>query len=222
MKGKLPGITVLLLTALLFGQSARADDLAAQISRFIRVQLADSSIELKVQVRTPVGQWPQCEAPQLALPQHARRWGNLSVSVRCGQERRFIQVQVQAIGSYLVSTRGIEAGGKLTATDVTLKTGRLDTLPPRTLTQTRQAIGAISLRNIRPGQPLSQAMLRRDWVIKAGQPVRVIAQGDGFNISGTGKAMNNAAAEDSVRVRMVSGQIVSGIAHPNGTIRIAL
>ncbi len=49
-----------------------------------------------------------------------------------------------------------------------------------------------------------------------------MAEGDGFSISGAGKAMNNAAAEDSVRVRMVSGKIVSGIAGEDGSIRITL
>lgn len=34
--------------------------------------------------------------------------------------------------------------------------------------------------------------------------------------------MTNAAAEDGVRVRMASGQIVSGIANIDGTIRITL
>ncbi|MNF10643.1 Flagella basal body P-ring formation protein FlgA precursor [compost metagenome] len=59
-------------------------------------------------------------------------------------------------------------------------------------------------------------------MIKAGQPVQVMAQGNGFNISGSGKAMNNAAAEDSVRVRMASGQIISGIASDDGSIRVTL
>lgn len=222
MKGHLSGFPALLFTALLFSHSAQADDLASQIDRFIKLQFAGSSLKIDVHVRTPVNQWPQCEQPQLALPANARRWGNLSISVRCGQERRFIQIQVQAVGHYLVSARGIGAGSTLTAADVTLKTGRLDTLPARTLTQTGQAIGTVSLRNISRGQPLNLAMLRRDWVIKAGQPVQVMAQGDGFNISGAGKAMNNAAAEDNVRVRMLSGQIVSGIASHDGTIRIAL
>jgi flagella basal body P-ring formation protein FlgA len=65
-------------------------------------------------------------------------------------------------------------------------------------------------------------MLRRAWAVKAGQTVQVLAQGDGFNINGAGKAMTNAAAEDGVRVRMASGQIVSGIANIDGTIRITL
>lgn len=213
-----------LLAGLLLSLKVQADDLATQIDRFIQTQFAGNAnvSEVKVHVRTPEKLWPQCESPQLSLPQNARRAGNVSISARCGQERRFIQVQVQVMGSYLVAARGISAGSKLTAADIQLKAGRLDTLPPRTLTENAKAIGAVSLRNISPGQPLSLAMLRRAWVIKAGQPVQVMAQGEGFNISGAGKAMNNAAAADSVRVRMTTGQIVSGIAGDDGTIRITL
>lgn len=214
----------MLLAGLLFSLKVQAGDLASQIDRFIQAQFANNTnvTEVKVHVRTPENQWPQCELPQLSLPQNARRGGNVSVSVRCGQERRFIQTQVQVIGRYLVAAKGIGAGNKITAADIQLKAGRLDTLPPRTLSDSSKAIGAVSLRNISPGQPLGLTMLRRAWVIKAGQPVQVIAQGAGFNISGAGKAMNNAAAEDSVRVRMASGQIVSGIASDDGTIRITL
>lgn len=216
----------LFLTGLLFSLNVQAEDLASQIDRFIRSQFAGNAnvTEVKAHMRTPANLWPQCELPQLSLSQNARRGGNVSISARCGQERRFIQTQVQVIGRYLVAARGIGVGNKLSAADIQLKTGRLDTLPPRTLFESSKAIGAVSLRNISPGQPLGPSMLRRAWVIKAGQPVQVIAQGEGFNISGAGKAMNNAAAEDSVRVRMASGQIVSGIAGDNGTIhtRIAL
>lgn len=217
MKGK-----ILLLVTLLCSLNARAEDLTAQIDRFISSQFSGSPVQVKVLVRTPAAQWPQCEFPQLSLAPNARRWGNISVSARCGQERRFIQTQVQVIGKYLVSARGISAGSKLTAADIRLKTGRLDTLAPRTLTEAGKALGAVSLRNISPGQPLTFAMLRRAWVIKAGQAVQVSAQGNGFNISGSGKAMNNAATEDSVRVRMASGQIVSGIVGDDGAIRIML
>lgn len=215
---------ILLLVGLLIGLNAHAEGLNDQVKRFIEAQFAGNAdvTDVKVQLRTPTSRWPQCELPQLSLPQNARRWGNISISARCGQERRFIQVQVQVMGHYLVAARGISAGSKLTAEDLKLKTGRLDTLPARTLTDSGKAIGAVSLRNISPGQPLNPVMLRRAWVIKAGQAVQVMAQGNGFNISGAGKAMNNAAAEDSVRVRMASGQIVSGIADGDGTIRITL
>lgn len=215
---------ILLLVGLLIGLNARAEGLDEQVQNFIKSQFATSThvTDVKVLLRTPASRWPQCELPQLSMPQNARRWGNISISARCGQDRRFIQAQVQVVGRYLVAARGISAGSKLTAEDLKLKTGRLDTLPPRTLTESGKAIGAISLRNISLGQPLNPIMLRRAWAIKAGQRVQVMAQGDGFTISGAGKAMTNAAAEDSVRVRMASGQIVSGIANVDGTIGITL
>lgn len=65
-------------------------------------------------------------------------------------------------------------------------------------------------------------MLRRLWIIKAGQDVQVLAQGEGFNVNSNGKAMNNAAIQDTVRVRMASGQIVSGTVADDGTVRIML
>ncbi len=220
MKGKM-----LLLIGLLCSLNARADDLATQIESFIQGKFSGEPVQVKVRVRTPPNQWPACELPQLpqlSLPPNARIGGNVSISARCGQERRFIQTQVQVFGRYLVSARGISAGSRLTAADLTLKAGRLDTLPPRALTEASKALGAVSLRNISPGQPLTLAMLRRAWIIKAGQSVQVNAQGEGFSISGAGKAMNNAAAEDSVRVRMASGQIVSGVVGDDGAIRITL
>lgn len=213
---------MLLLAGLLCSLDARADGLKAQIDSFIRGRFHDSTIQVKVRVRSPQAQWPQCELPQLSLPSSARLWGNISVSVRCGQERRFIQIQVQVTGRYLVSARSISAGSRLRAADLTLQTGRLDTLPPLILTDADNALGSISLRNIIPGQPLTRAMLRRAWVVKAGQSVQVIAGGIGFHISGAGKALNNAAANDSVRVRMASGQTVSGIAASDGSICITL
>ncbi len=212
----------ILLIGLLCSLSARADTLATQIDSFIKSQFSDNSVQVKVLVRSPPAQWPPCELPQLSLPPNARIGGNISISARCGQERRFIQTQVQVFGRYLAAARGIRAGTPLSAADMVLKSGRLDTLPPRTLRESSKALGAVSLRNISPGQPLTLTMLRRAWVIKAGQPVQVMAEGNGFNISGSGKAMNNAAAEDSVRVRMASGKIVSGIAGEDGAIRITL
>ena len=215
MKGKM-----LLLIGLLCSLNARADDLATQIDSFIKGKFTGEPVQVKVRVRTPPAQWPACELPQLSLPPNARIGGNVSISARCGRERRFIQTQVQVFGRYLVSARGISAGSRLTAADLTLKEGRLDTAA-------RADRGEQSVRRRQPAQhqprPTADprhAAPRR--IIKAGQPVQVTAQGEGFNISGAGKAMNNAAAEDSVRVRMASGQIVSGVVGDDGAIRITL
>ncbi len=60
------------------------------------------------------------------------------------------------------------------------------------------------------------------WRVKAGQRVQVIANGEGFSVNAEGQAMNNAAVAQNARVRMTSGQIVSGTVDSDGNILINL
>lgn len=203
--------------------NAYADDLASQIARFIKKEkFNEQAVEVKVEIRTPNTRWPSCSQPQFSLPSSTQHGGNLSISARCGAERRFIQTQVQLSGRYLVAARPVRAGSRLTDADVTYKSGRLDTLPSQVLSEASKATGAVSLRDIPAGRPLTTTMLRRSWVVKANQEVQVKTRGTGFSISSVGKAMNNAAITESVRVRMASGQIVNGIAEGDGSVRLSL
>ncbi|WP_145590907.1 flagellar basal body P-ring formation chaperone FlgA [Yersinia aleksiciae] len=212
----------LALGLLLVSHQVIAADLSAQVNQFFQQQYPDKESQVNVIIKTPQSQWPQCEMPEITLPTNARPWGNISLSVRCDGVRRFVQTQVQVSGRYAVASRQLAAGAKISAQDVEMKQGRLDTLPPGALLEPHFAQGAVSLRQINAGQPLTRNMLRRLWIIKSGQDVQVLAQGEGFNVNSNGKAMNNAAIQDNVRVRMASGQIVSGTVAEDGTIRIML
>ncbi len=211
-----------LLASQALAHQAVAADLSAQVNQFFQQQYPDKDSQVKVVIKTPQSQWPQCEMPEITLPPNARPWGNISLSVRCDGQRRFIQTQVQVSGRYAVAARQLASGVKITPQDIEMKQGRLDTLPLGALLDPHSAQAAVSLRRINAGQPLTRNMMRRLWVIKAGQDVQVLAQGDGFNVNSNGKAMNNAAIQDNVRVRMPSGQIVSGTVAEDGTILIML
>lgn len=201
---------------------AAANDLAGQIAQFFQRQYAQSGMQVTTRVVTPAAQWPDCPTPQLALPNNGRSWGMISLSVRCGDARRFVQTEVQVSGRYWVAARAIPRGAVLSAADLRQKEGRLDTLPPRTLQNEQQVTGAVALRAISVGQPLTLSMVRRAWQVQAGQEVQVVAGGNGFNVSSAGKAMNNAAIADTVRVRMASGQVVNGTVAADGSVRLAL
>ncbi|MEI7186992.1 flagellar basal body P-ring formation chaperone FlgA [Dickeya dianthicola] len=198
-----------------------AADLASQISRFFSDNFKGTSNTINVVVKTPEAQWPACENPQISLPGNAKMWGNLSVSVRCNQERRFVQVEVQVTGNYVVAAAPVSRGTELTSRDSRTIRGRIDQLPPRALFDPQEAQGAVALRDIAPGQPITQVMIRKPWVVRAGQNVQILAQGDGFNVRSEGKAMNNAAAGQPARARTASGQVVSGIATGDGIILIS-
>ncbi|MBX9444433.1 flagellar basal body P-ring formation chaperone FlgA [Dickeya chrysanthemi] len=198
-----------------------AADLASQLSRFFANNFKGSSNTVNVVVKTPEAQWPGCDNPLISLPGNARMWGNLSVSVSCNQDRRFIQVEVQVTGSYVVAAAPLSRGSELAAGDIRTVRGRIDQLPPRALFTLEEAQGAIALRDIAPGQAITQVMIRKPWVIRAGQNVQILAQGDGFSVRSEGKAMNNAASGQPARARTASGQVVSGIASGDGIILIS-
>ncbi len=220
------GVITCALGGLLLSQAAThqamAADLSVQVNQFFQQQYPDKESQVKVVIKTPQNQWPQCDMPEITLPANARPWGNISLSVRCDGVRRFIQTQVQVSGHYAVAARQLAAGEKMTLQDIKMKQGRLDTLPPGALLEPNFAQGAVSLRQINAGQPLTRNMLRRLWIIKAGQDVQVLALGEGFNVNSNGKAMNNAAIQDNVRVHMASGQIVNGTVADDGTVHILL
>ncbi|MHA1016588.1 flagellar basal body P-ring formation chaperone FlgA [Enterobacter mori] len=209
-------------TLLLLSPLAQAENLQAQLTTFFAQQLTGFSDEVSVTVRTPPNLYPSCEQPSFTVTGTTKLWGNVNVLARCANEKRYLQVAVQATGNYVVAAAPIARGSVLQASSVTLKRGRLDQLPPRTMLDINQAQDAVSLRDMAPGQAIQLSMLRKAWRVKAGQQVMVVANGDGFSINSEGKALNNAAVAQNARVRMSSGQVVSGTVDSDGNILINL
>lgn len=94
-------------TLLLWSALTQAQDLDAQLTTFFAQRLAGFSDEVSVQVRTPASMRPSCETPAFSVLGNTKLWGNVSVTARCGNEKRFIQVAVQATGDYVVASRSI-------------------------------------------------------------------------------------------------------------------
>ncbi|HAH8445372.1 TPA: flagellar basal body P-ring formation protein FlgA [Escherichia coli] len=210
------------IIAILFSPLSAASNLTSQLQTFFSAQLAGVSDEVRVSIRTAPNLLPPCEQPLLSMSNNSRLWGNVNVLARCGNDKRYLQVNVQATGNYVVAAMPIARGGKLEAGNVKLKRGRLDTLPPRTVLDINQLVDAISLRDLSPDQPIQLTQFRQAWRVKAGQRVNVIASGDGFSANAEGLALNNAAVAQNARVRMVSGQVVSGVVDADGNILINL
>ncbi|MDL4914137.1 MAG: flagellar basal body P-ring formation chaperone FlgA [Enterobacterales bacterium endosymbiont of Blomia tropicalis] len=217
------GYPILLASLLvMIALPSSAADLSAQLNQFFKARDPQHAAGINVLVRTPKTQWPECDAPRFSLPGNSRLWGNMSVAANCDQNRRYIQVQVQVSGQYLVAKRQLVRGTSVKQDDFRMQSGRLDTLPARTLFNSDSVADAVVLRDIQPGQPVSLSMLRQPWRVKAGQNVTVIASGEGFDASSEGKALNNATRAQWVRVRMANGQIVSGRVSDDGNVLITL
>ncbi|MCS2164713.1 flagellar basal body P-ring formation chaperone FlgA [Scandinavium manionii] len=214
--------STLTLTFALLSPAAMAQDLTQQLTDFFSHRLAGFSDSVVVNVRSPDTQLPQCEQPALTVMGNTRLWGNQTVVAQCAAEKKYIQVMVEATGNYVVAAQSVPRGAVLQPGSVALKRGRLDQLPPRTMLDINQAQDAVTMRDLAPGQAIQLSMLRQSWRVKAGQKVQVIASGDGFSVNGEGQALNNAAVAQNARVRMPSGQVVSGQVDSDGNILINL
>lgn len=212
----------LTMALILLSPAAFAQDLTQQLNAFFVQRLAGFSDSVMVSLRNPGSAMPQCEQPALSVMGNNKLWGNQTVQAQCGTEKRYLQVFVEATGNYVVAAQPIARGSTLEAGSVTLKRGRLDQLPPRTMLDINQAQNAVSLRDLAAGQPVQLSMLRQSWRVKAGEKVQVYARGDGFSANAEGQALNNAAVAQNARVRMPSGQVVSGQVDADGNILINL
>ncbi|MGD8107178.1 flagellar basal body P-ring formation chaperone FlgA [Pantoea sp. FN0302] len=163
-----------------------------------------------------------CADPYLSLSGNQRLTGQRTVIARCGNKKHFLQVRIEAEGSWWVAARDLKKGSMLSPEDIIQRSGSLTNLPADLVMQPSALQGAVLTRPVRTGQPLTKNQLRKSWRINRGEETDVIAYGNGFHIMARGKALDNAAVNDPVRVRMKSGQLVTGSVNHDGSVRINL
>ncbi|MEO1767587.1 flagellar basal body P-ring formation chaperone FlgA [Thiobacter aerophilum] len=209
-----------------FSALAAPDTLRREVERFAYQQLAGQAGEIRVEVGSvdPGLRLPACQRLQVFLPPGVRLWGSVNVGVRCAAGANwtvYVPVTVRVQLPVVTAARPLPAGRQLTREDLVVQTQEVTELPSGLLTDPAQAVGQTLNVGLLPGYPLRQDMLRAPLVIRQGQIVKLIAQGSGFSVSAEGRALNNASAGQSVQVRTASGQTVSGVARPDGSVEVS-
>ncbi|WP_435927749.1 flagellar basal body P-ring formation chaperone FlgA [Dryocola sp. BD613] len=204
-----------------FQVQAEQTSLESQIAALLN-NGQNAAITRSVRILTPPQQLAGlCAAPQLSVSGNdSRITGNRSVIAQCGQQKKFIQVNIQAEGSWWTASRAIKAGSLIQAGDITAQSGTMARLPPGVLLRKDEIVGQVTTRAINTGQPIVASHLRKRWKVSAGQEVDVFAAGEGFQIRTRGKALDNAALDETLRVKTASGQIVSGKVTSAGKVHI--
>ena len=159
------------------------------------------------------------------MPPGSRLWGRTSVGVRCAGEHpwtAYLQARIAIEATYYLAAHQIEPNTVLSVADLLPREGDLSNLPRAVVTDPSQAVGALALSRIGAGVPLRQDLLRSASSVTIGQTVRVVALGQGFQISAEGNVMNNAAPGEQVRVKMASGQVISGVVKDGSTVEIQM
>lgn len=164
-----------------------------------------------------------CPELQVFMPTGSRAWGKTSVGVRCLRPSPwtiYAQATVSVAAQYLVAAAPLAQGRVLSREDFILENGDLTQLPAGVFTDPAQALGRTVTNSMMAGTVLRQEMLKLPPAILQGQTVMVKTIGPGFSVSVEGHALANATDGQVLRVKLASGQVVTGIARNGGQVEV--
>lgn len=231
-----PQAPLLVAAAPVSAQAAAAPatgaDWAATTQRWLdaALQQRDGAAALPLRMEVSVGaldprlRLAPCNRVEPYLPAGARLWGRTRLGLRCAEGPTpwnvFLPVTVKAYGPAWVLTRSVAPGAVLGAADA--QEMEIDWAADNSpvVAQPEQWVGQVAARALAAGQPLRQSMVRAPSVFRTGAQVRVLAQGPGFVVAGSGQALADGAVGQTVRIRMDNGRVVSGIVDESGTVGV--
>jgi flagella basal body P-ring formation protein FlgA len=167
-----------------------------------------------------------CGNIEMYVPPGSRLWGHGRVGMRCvdGMVKWNVSVPVtvKAFGNAWVVRSQIMAGSAVAQNDVVQAEvdWAEDTNP--VLLDAALWLGQTATRTLTTGQVLRQGVVRATQVFQAGSQVRVVAEGQGFQVSSDAQALSAGVVGQIARVRMDNGRITSGTVLDARTIKIEL
>ncbi len=154
-----------------------------------------------------------CDKAEPFLPGNTRLWGRANVGLRCVEGARwttFIPVRIAAFGPALVTRVALPAGripqaGDFSIQEVDWAASRSTPIASPELLEGREL-----MRSVAAGKPLLTEYLRIAPAVRAGEPIAVVVEGQGFAISTEAVALSTAAEGQQVRVRTAAGKVLNG------------
>ena len=194
---------------------AAVPDPAAHLRLEVSVGALDSRLRLA-----------PCGNIEMYVPPGSRLWGHGRVGLRCvdGMVKWNVSVPVtvKAFGNAWVVRSQVMAGSALAQSDVVQAEvdWAEDTNP--VLLDASLWLGQTANRTLSTGQVLRRGVLRATQVFQAGNQVRVVAEGPGFQVSSDAQALSAGVVGQMARVRMDNGRIASGTVLDAHTVKIEL
>jgi len=221
-----------LLIACLFLHSAAATAAAQQdhavLKKTAEAFVQQQTAELPGKVAYTVGEIDRrialraCGQIEAFLPSGSQLIGRVSIGVRCVEANGwsiFIPVQIRISRDLIISARPLTMWQVMREEDIARQTTEITQADG--ITDEKQVIGKVLLYSLAAGSVLRENMLRAPYSVKQGQSVQLSVQGQGFSISSSGVALNNAAKGEPVQIRTSTGRVISGVAGTEGIVIIS-
>lgn len=173
-------------------------------------------VEVQVGSIDPRLRLAPCTRIEPQWPGGTRPWGQIRVALRCVEGptpwKVYVPVTIKVYGAASVATEALPAGTVLQAQH--LRTQEADLAAsneaPLTDAAAASALGRTLARSLAPGQALRASDLRSQQWFAAGDVVRVVARGEGYQVDVEGTALEAGVDGKNSRVRTESGRILSG------------
>lgn len=212
-------ITAILLFTAGALHAGTPDDAARQ---FLQARAARLGDRVTVTVHPATAPLGACARPEPFLPGNGQRLlGRVTVGIRCGDGRvRYLQARVAAHGTYWVAARRIPAGSRIDRSMLEAREGDLGHLPHAAILDPGQAVGRATTRTLAEGSIVQSTQLRAPHLVQSNHPVTVEASGPGFRVTRQGRALQDGAMGESVRVRMPDRSVLTGVVAGDGRVAV--
>ena len=163
-----------------------------------------------------------CQQIEPYLPPGMVPWGRTRVGLRCVSGpvawNVYLPVTVKVWRKAVVSTAALAAGSELSAADLQVAEVDVAGSSAPVFTDTARLLGRRLVNGIGAGAALRADNLRVWQWFAAGDKVTLVYRGDGFEASTDGQALSSGMEGQPVRVRVGSGQVITGL--PTGEQRV--
>jgi flagella basal body P-ring formation protein FlgA len=167
-----------------------------------------------------------CQRVEVHWPAGQRPWGRTRIGMRCASGpvawNITVPLQVRVWAPAVVAAVPMPAGTVLEQRH--LRLGEVDWAERDTpvLLDAADILGRSLATAVPAGSAVRAEQLRRRQWFAAGDPVRVVAAGPGFAVSGEGVALTPGLEGQAVRVRTESGRVVTGMAAGDRLVEVSL
>jgi flagella basal body P-ring formation protein FlgA len=163
-----------------------------------------------------------CQQTESYLPPGTLPWGRTRVGLRCVSGpvawNVYLPVTVKVWRKAVVSTSALAAGSELSAADLQVAEVDVAGNNAPVFTDPTRLLGRRLVNAVGAGVAMRADNLRvRQW-FAAGDKVTLVYRGEGFEASTDGQALNSGMDGQPVRVRVSSGQVLTGL--PTGENRV--
>lgn len=160
------------------------------------------------------------------LPAGSRALGSTRIGLRCTEGAKrwnvYLPVTVKVFARSLVAAAALPAGTVLQRQHLAEAEVDIAASTDPAIGQPNLAVGRTLARHLAAGDALHQADLKPRLWFAAGDTVRVVAMGPGFQIAADAQALGPGHDGQTVRARIEGGRIVAGVATAERRIEVPM